>query len=150
MAYIKIAMVFGVTALLAVTSAAQTKHALLSEQRMCGAQAKKFYNESDFPSVKHATKNEFTSHYDADNRICYVRVNVTTFENDTLAVSSYVFDAFENRTFASYTWLSVKGKKYWEVKPMECNVKPINGKKIICESPDEFEDMVDKYFGLGE
>ncbi len=129
---------------------AQTKHAPLSEQRMCAAQAKKFYNESDFPNAKHATKNEFTSHYDAANLICYVRINLTTVENGTVTVASYIFDAFENRAFAAYTWLSVKGKKFWEVKPMECNVKPINGKKIVCESTEEFEDMVDKFFGLGE
>jgi hypothetical protein len=148
MRYIAIAVV----ALLAFSAgaSAQTKHAPLSEQGKCAAQAKKFYNESDFPSTKHATKNEFTSHYDAVNLICYVRINVTTVENGTATVGSYIFDAFENRTFASYTWLSVKGKKYWEVKPMECNVKPINGKKIVCESTQEFEDMVDKYFALGE
>jgi hypothetical protein len=129
---------------------AQTKHAPLSEQRMCAAQAKKFYNETDFPNTKHATKNEFTSHYDSVNRICYVRVNLTTVENGMASVGSYIFDAFENRTYASYIWFSQEGKKYWEVKPTECSVKPVNGKKIICESTEEFEDLVDKYFGLGE
>jgi hypothetical protein len=150
MAYIKTALVLAVITLLATTAGAQTKHAPLAEQAKCAAQAKKFYLESDFPNTKHTTKNEFTSHYDAANLICYVRVNVTTLENDEVAVGSYVFDAFENRTFASYTWISVKGKKFREVKPMECSVRPLNGKKIICESTEEFENLVDKHFGLGE
>jgi len=150
MTHIKTALVFAFITLLADRAGAQTKHAPLSEQRKCADQAKKFYNETDFPNTKHATKNEFTSHYDATNLVCYVRVNVSTVENDMVAVSSYVFDAFENRTYASYIWFSVKGKKFWEVKPTECSVKPVNSKKIVCESTEEFEDLVDKYFGLGE
>src|ERR1700731_975039 len=135
---------------LSAGASAQTKHAPLAEQGKCAAQAKKFYNETDFPNTKHATKNEFISHYDAVNQICYIRIDVSTIENGKVAVSSYVFDAFEGRSLASYIWFPEKDKKYWEVKPMECNVKPVNGKKIVCKSTEEFEDLVDKYFGLGE
>ena len=98
-----------------VVASCQQVHATLTEQKVCAAQAKKFYNEeTTFAATKSATKNEFTSHYDAGSKVCYVRINVTTIEKGEVAVSSYVFDAFEGRNFASYIWFPEKGKKFWE------------------------------------
>jgi hypothetical protein len=129
---------------------AQQKHATLSEQKACGDQAKKFFNEFEAP--KHATKYEFTSHYDSANKVCYIRIDTAAaaLKNGEVSISSLVADAFEGRELAYYLWFSEAGKKYWEVKPTMCHVKPINGEKITCESTEEFESLVDKHFGLGE
>jgi hypothetical protein len=139
---------------LAISQAAgQQAHSSLSDQKMCADQAKKFFNDTDFADdSKHPLKNEFTSHYDAPKKACYVRVNYTTRPSATaeVVVSSYVFDAFEGRTLASYNWVSETGKKYWEVKPMICWVKPIGESKSTCSTTEEFESVVDKLFGLGE
>jgi hypothetical protein len=134
-------------------AAGQQAHSSLSDQKMCAAQAKKFFMETDFSNdSKHPLKNEFTSHYDAPKKICYVRINYTirTPETTEIAVSNYVFDAFEGRGLASYIWISEKGKKFWEVKPMECWVKPVGGSKANCASSEGFEAAVEKHFGLGE
>jgi hypothetical protein len=132
-------------------SEAQQPHATLAEQKTCAAQASTFYKEStDFANTKNATKNEFTSHYDPATKACYVRINVTVFEDKKAAVSSYIFDAFEGRSLGTYLWFSYPQKKYWEVKPTMCNVKPAGSPKQSCTSTEEFEALVDKFFGLGE
>ncbi len=120
---------------------------------MCADQAKKFFNDTDFAdNSKHPLKNEFTSHYDASKKSCYVRIDYTTRTVGTkeVTVSSYVFDAFEGRNVASYTWISETGKKYWDVKPIECSIKPTGEPKTYCTTTEEFEAVVDKLFGLGE
>jgi hypothetical protein len=43
----------------------------------------------------------------------------------------------------------LQGKKYWEVKPTDCNVKPPGQDEITCTSSEEFHKLVDKYFGIG-
>ena len=129
------------------------KHASLQEQKICAEQAKKFFNDTDYSDdSKKPLKNEFTSHYDAVAKVCYVRIDYNTFDKDTKAVSnsSYVFDAFEGRNLASYIWFSDSKKKYWEVKPFLCEVKPINHPKKTCSTTEEFELLVDRLFGLGE
>jgi hypothetical protein len=134
-------------------TAGQQAHSSLSDQKMCADQAKKFFNDTDFAdNSKHPLKNEFTSHYDASKKVCYVRIDYSTRTPDMkeVMVSSYVWDAFEGRNVASYNWISQTGKKYWEVKPIECSVKPAGGEKIYCKTTQEFEDAVEKYFGLGE
>jgi hypothetical protein len=144
----KIATIVVLMLVVASVTQAQQKHATLSEQKACAHQAKKFFNEGEPP--KDATKYEFTSHYDAANKVCYVRVDTAVILNGKLSVSSLVADAFEGRELAYYLRSSDPGKKYWEVKPTMCHVKSIDGEKITCESTEEFESLVDKHFGLGE
>jgi hypothetical protein len=134
-------------------AAGQQAHASLSEQKMCADQAKKFFKDTDFADdSKHPLKNEFTSHYDASRKICYVRIDYSmkTGGKSEVSISSYVFDAFEGRNVAAYTWISETGKKYWEVKPVECSIKPVGEPKRYCTTTEEFEAEVDKLFGLGE
>jgi hypothetical protein len=45
--------------------------------------------------------------------------------------------------------VNTEKKKYWEVAPVECYVKPLGHAKIQCKSNDEFETLVEKYFGIG-
>ena len=132
---------------------AQQAHSSLSDQKICAVQAKKFFSETAYSDdSKKPLKNEFTSHYDAGAKVCYVRIDYNAFDGKTKTVSnsSYVFDAFEGRTLAEYMWFSDPVKKYWEVKPFICNVKPINGSKALCTTTEEFENLVDRLFGLGE
>jgi hypothetical protein len=135
----------------ALDARAQQAHASLSDQKMCAAQAKKFFDETDYSdNSKHPLKNEFTSHYDPAAKVCYVRIDYNTRDGKTINVSSYVFDAFEGRELAEYIWFSQPDKKYWDVKPTMCHVKPINQEKTYCTTTEEFESLVDRLFGLGE
>jgi hypothetical protein len=138
------------TLLIGCTEArAQQRHGTIAEQKICAAQAKKFYDETDNSNTKNTTKNEYFSHYDGAAKVCYVRIDVSILENNRQTTSSYVFDAFEGRTYAEYIWLS-GDKVYWLVKPAMCDIKPIGGPKQDCTSTEEFEALVDKFFGLGE
>ena len=77
-------------------------------------------------------------------------VSSTSTSKDVIVVSHIVYDAFEGRSFASYRWVNAENKKYWEVTPEECMVKPRGQTEITCKSSAEFEELVDKYFGIGD
>lgn len=89
----KIAKIAVLILVVASVTQAQQKHATLFEQSACADQAKKFFNEGEAP--KHATKYEFTNHYDASNKVCYVRVDTTIFENGKASGSSLVAEGRE-------------------------------------------------------
>ncbi len=120
--------------------------AALAQQNMCSEQAKKKFHEDNSPN---ASGTEYTSHYDPRTNVCYIRVHRFRMEGGIPSVSDAVYDAFEGRGYASYIWVNAQGKKYWEVEPMECEVQPIGRGKVFCKSSDEFDTLVDTYFGIG-
>ena len=146
-----------VTALLLLTAfvfgqskgdpAPKPRLATLQQQKMCDEQAKKKFHE-DNPKPNGTT--DYTSHYDARANVCYMMVHYVSTEGGKASVLDNVYDAFEGRTYASYTWINSEGKKYWEVAPMECWVKPLGQQKQTCKDSAEFEAMVDKNFGIGK
>jgi hypothetical protein len=129
------------------------RQATLTQQKMCADQAKRAFHEMDAaePKRKHNSvdSTDYTSHYDAKVNVCYIMTSsVLYLGNGTESVGRVVSDAFEGRVYASYLWLSDKVKKYWEVKPVDCSVKPRGQPEITCKDSDEFEQLVDKYFGV--
>ena len=92
---------------------------------------------------------EFTSHFDTKSNICYILVHGGGTYLGHASVNYLVFDAYEGRVYASYDWFNNQDKKYWEVTPIECNVKPRNTDAINCKTDDEFESLIDKYFSIG-
>jgi hypothetical protein len=123
------------------------QHAPLSQQKVCAEEAHKAFNEF-YPPDKSATAQEFTSHYDTESRVCYILVHVA--RDAGLTVSYTVFDAVEGRSYASYIWVNPQKKKFWEVSPAECVIYPRGGEKIQCKDSDEFDALVDKYFGIAK
>jgi hypothetical protein len=130
---------------------AKPRQATLTQQKVCADEARKAFKEYYVPDKNGGLTYEYTSHYDPAANICYIMVHGTGVYKDTgtPASSDVVFDAIEGRTYASYSWINTEKKKFWEVAPMECNVKPRGGEPITCKSSDEFEQLVDKYFGIG-
>jgi hypothetical protein len=127
----------------------QTKpHAPLTQQKMCADQARKASNEY-YDSKAGNVGYSYTSHYDAEEKICYVMTHYAGVKDGKPYVSDDVFDAFEERTYASYVWINFMNKKFWEVAPTVCSVKPRGQDEITCKSSEEFERLVDKYFGIG-
>ena len=122
--------------------------ATLAQQKMCDEKAKKKFSE-DNPHPNPMTS--YTSHYDAIANVCYVMVHhVSVLSSGKPVFSDVVYDAFEGRVYARYVWLNVENKKNSEVTPTECWVKPLGKtEKQPCSSSDEFEELVDKYFGIG-
>ena len=119
---------------------------------MCADQAKKFFNDNIQAQTKTTViaPPSYIDHYDAKENVCYVAI--VQFDSidggKTITTSTGVFDAFENTSYANYVWTSDKTKKYWQVKPAWCTVSPPGLPDVICKSGDEFNDLVEKYFGL--
>jgi hypothetical protein len=127
--------------------------ASLAQQKMCAEQAKKMFEEDEESARQLGDKNEFrladhTSHFDPQKNVCYVRIQTTTTSKTGPAESIAVSDAFERRLFALYVWTNTQGKKYWEVKPYRCEVHPPKQETIKCQSSEEFNALVEKWFGV--
>jgi hypothetical protein len=92
----------------------------------------------------------YINHNDANANVCYVAI--VRFDSidggQTMTTSTGVFDAFENTSYATYVWTSDKTKKYWQVKPTMCSVRPPGMPSVTCKSDAEFDELVEKYFGL--
>ena len=82
--------------------------------------------------------------------ICYVAIvrNDTFDRNQKITYSTDVFDAFEGTSYATYTQLSDNIRSGIEVKPPLCRVEPRGQSQIICKSEDEFDGLIEEYFGL--
>jgi hypothetical protein len=126
----------------------QPRLATLSQQKMCDEQAEKQFKIYGTPA-KGDTANEYVSHYDARANVCYMMIHRGGISYGNPTVSNVVSDAFEGRVYANYIWINSGKKKYWEVAPMECDVKPRGQPEIKCKSSDEFDALIDKYFGIG-
>ena len=123
-----------ILSLTAVTAYGQAQtHAPLTQQKVCDVQARRFAKEY-FES-----NDVYTSHYDTAANVCYMWIHhlTSTFTSDT------VYDAFEGREYASY-W-----DDFHTPIVAVCYVKPRGHEKIQCKNSDEFEQLVDKYFGIG-
>jgi hypothetical protein len=128
-------------------------NATLAQQKMCADQAKKSMDDFNQPSPYAQTiSSTFTNHFDPTTTTCYVEFfDSKTFDKgNTLSTYKLVSDAFEGRVCASYLWKSDKVKKYWEVAPMQCSIKPRKQTEITCHSGEEFDRLVLQYFGTGE
>jgi len=128
----------------------QPRLATLAQQKMCAEQAEKHFNST---SASQGSAN-FTSHYDARANVCYIMVHDHGVSYGNLTVSDVVYDAFEGRDYASYIWINPTRRSDRlplpeEVAPAECYVKPRGQAEITCKSSDEFEELIDKYFGIG-
>jgi hypothetical protein len=129
----------------------QPRLATLEQQKMCGEQAEKQFNTIEQNDKKFKTSNisDYTSHYDARANVCYMMIHSDSASKTVVSNIKTVFDAFEGRGYASYIWFNAGKKKYWEVAPTTCVVYPRGQPEIKCKSSDEFDALVDKYFGIG-
>jgi hypothetical protein len=85
---------------------------------------------------------EYTSHYDASMNVCYIMTHFAQVKDSTVNVSYSVYDAFEGRGYASFIQINPKGRPF-------CEITPPSRDSLSCGSSDEFEVLVDKYFGIG-
>lgn len=134
----------------AVGQTAKPRLATLAQQKTCAVEARRVFNESYSTDADNGLTYKYTSHYDPEANVCYILVQgVGVFKDGVPGESELVFDAIEGRTYAAYTWINSQNKKFWEVTPMQCNVHPRGQDAITCKSSDEFDSLIDKYFGIG-
>jgi hypothetical protein len=134
-------------------STSDVSHPTLVQQKMCAEQAKKAFDENQQEARQLGGDqpiSDYTSHFDPQKNICYVRITSTTASKRGVTNSDVVYDAFERRLFGNYFWLNYDGKKYWEVKPAQCEVHPQQQPTVYCQSSEEFNDLVEKWFGVSK
>jgi hypothetical protein len=122
-------------------NASQPRLATLSQQKMCADQADKQFNIYGTPQSGD-TATQFVSHYDARANVCYMWIHRAGTNYGKIRVSDIVFDAFENHDYATYLGSPS------DVAPSSCDVKPRGQPEITCKSSDEFDALVEKYFGI--
>ena len=113
--------------------------ASLAQQKMCDEQAAKKFREYE---GGHAFLSHYTSRYDPSVNVCYMRVYYITGGNPATTLDS-VYDAFGGRVFATYSLIGSVGDA-----PTMCKISIPNKPVQVCKSPEEFNDLVERYFGV--
>jgi len=87
---------------------------------------------------------DFTNHYNERPNKCFVEIGAKDARSvpGTISKSKTLSDAFVGKVYGSYIWSTQKGKKYWEVPPLECKVTLPAGAEQKCHSCDEFDLLV--------
>jgi hypothetical protein len=131
--------------LLATAAFAQApRQATLHQQKMCADQADKRFNAE--PSYRRPNVvATYTSHYDSKLNVCYMRVNerIDDGKDDAWSVET-IYDAYENRELGLYM-----GPIKANAISLQCNVKPVGRKQKACDTEVEFDELAEKFFGLG-
>jgi hypothetical protein len=112
----------------------------LQQQEMCAKQAKKYFEDQ-------IRDGDYQSHYNTKLGKCLVLIHQTLSPGAGVGVQiiRQLSDAYERHIYADYFWMSVQGKKYWEVKPMVCELTPTLAEKRLCENDDEFKALISPF-----
>ena len=132
-------------ALLLALTGASANAATLELQGQCAAQARKMFELDGLAGKPTAA---YVNHYDEKSNKCFVAIQETRMDGDTVWTSETVLDAFEGIDYANYMWRSEKNKKYREIPPLVCSIKTPAGDKTECRSDDEFDELIHRNFGL--
>lgn len=89
------------------------------------------------PSEKELYEN--ISHYNSKLNKCFVLLKRPIWRVEDI-FSKNLYDAIERKPYASFAWKVDSVKKYWEVKPLICEML---GKS--CSNESEFDEFVKKY-----
>lgn len=120
----------------------------LQLQEKCAEQAKKVFHALGYKDVQQGLNTDaYQSHYNTKLGKCFMAVESTnmTTTPGTLFINRVLLDAFEQREYAEYTWMSRNDKKYWEVPPTICKLIESSTSEQICKSEDEYKAFVAKY-----
>jgi len=121
---------------------AHDKNTNLEAQEKCSEQARRFFADLGYEKKQTAG---YENHYNPLMNKCFIQVGNTEIQQSTIWTYRNVFDAFEGKEYGSYSWHTVKDKKYWEVPPFECKVTLPSGEQKPCGSKEEFTDLVRIY-----
>ena len=116
--------------------------ATLDLQEKCAKQAREEFKLYGWDKKEMAY---VLNHYNSKLNKCFMQIEDTEFKQGTGTTNKIVSDAFEGKTYASYTWISQNDKQYWEVPPRDCKVTLPSGEEKICHSSEEFDALVKQY-----
>lgn len=118
--------------------------ASLAQQTMCDEQAAKKFHETKVTGTG-LLGDGYTSHYDPNVNVCYAHLNYLAARKAGNTRAEMVLDAFEGREYATYVG---PDSKNGITKPQQCQIL-IPGKPAQeCQSVDEFDGLIEKYFGV--
>ena len=78
------------------------------------------------------------------NRCLILRTKTFDFRGE-IATSKHLYDANERSEYAWYLWTTQKDKKFWGVKPIDCEFITTYGQQRFCTSDVEFGAFVMEY-----
>lgn len=120
----------------------------LQLQEKCAEQAKKVFHALGYKDTQQNLDTDiYQSHYNTKLGKCFMAVestNITTSPG-TQFTNRILLDAFEQRAYAEYTWMSRKDKKYWEVPPTICRLIESSTNEQVCKTEDEYKAFIAKY-----
>jgi hypothetical protein len=121
----------------------------LQLQEKCAEQAKKVFHALGYKNIQQngIDVDVYRSHYNEKIGKCFMAIestNVTTTPG-TMFINKILLDAYEQREYAEYSWISRKDKKYWEVPPTICKLIASSTSEQFCKSDDEYKAFVASY-----
>lgn len=126
----------------------------LDQQARCAQQAARAFAELDAENRADMQKmgtgrsrisGDYQSHYNVKLGKCLMFVETTDMLGAQFVTSAYVRDAYERRQYATYVWMSSDVKKYWEVPPIACEIRPSLHDKRLCKTREEFDELAAPY-----
>ena len=126
----------------------------LDLQERCGTQAEKVFKQWKSEDEQEAKRlnlpalntvsSDYQSHYNATLSRCFMTMLATMGNGST---NKWLVDAYENRLYAFYLWMPdpKRVKKYWEMRPISCELTPSVREKRLCSSEDEYDTFVAAY-----
>jgi hypothetical protein len=137
-------------ALIGILSSAHSQ--TLDLQATCSAQARRAFQEY---SAEHKIASakfgesimgiDYQNHYNTKINRCLILTEKTSSIGDRISTSINLWDALEQRSYASWLWQTHPTKKYWEVPPIGCELMRNYRDKKNCTSREEFDAFVAEY-----
>jgi hypothetical protein len=122
-----------------------SQKASLELQDKCAKQARDVFRLKGWTDEQNAT---FENHYNARMNKCFIAersLSKSRSSDGTFFISRNLTDAFENKSYASYGWKSVKGETAAAVAPFVCYVTPPSGEQQKCHSEKEYDELARVY-----
>jgi hypothetical protein len=136
---------------LLVASTIPARAQTLDDQERCASQAEKAFREWErdnktgpLAGFSKPLSSDYESHFNTKMKKCLILIESTDSVTGTgnTSNSALLMDAFERHVYANYSWVSSQTKKYWEVKPLMCDLIPAAQPKKNCADRDEFDAFV--------
>jgi hypothetical protein len=112
----------------------------LELQGKCSQQAQSVFLQLGY---KNGGLDVYESHYNPKLTKCFMTIYSMNMNGG--AITQNLFDAYEQKQYATYFWMPDKVKKYWEVPPKICSLNPGTPNETVCKSEDEYKAFVARY-----
>lgn len=118
-------------------STAKSAGEIVELQNKCFAAASEFFKENGFD-----LKNSgFQNHYNNKLNKCFINIKSAKMgEDGRLNFHNALYDVYNRKMYAEYSWKPEEGKNYWEVKPTACFTLDKS-----CAAIEDYENFVKIY-----